>query len=148
MGRVKIKFPEQKPLFTTTLSVRIGDINYGGHVGNDSVLSIIHEARMRFLAYFGGNELNIMGNSLIMADVMIAYKGEGFYGDKLTIEIFAEEITKVSFDLLYKITTTREGAVKDIAHAKTGMVCFDYTARRTAALTPEFEQMLQGGESA
>ena len=45
MGRVKIKFPAENPLFITTIHVRIGDINYGGHVGNDAILSIIHEAR-------------------------------------------------------------------------------------------------------
>ena len=143
MSRVKIKFPAEKPLFTTTIGVRIGDINYGNHLGNDSVLSIIHESRMQMLKQWGGNELNIAGNSLIMADVMIAYKGEAFYGEQLTVSIFAEEVTDKSFDLLYHISTLRDGATKDIAHAKTGMICFDYNTRRIATITEELKTLLE-----
>ena len=143
MSRVKIKFPAEKPLFTTTIGVRIGDINYGNHLGNDSVLSIIHESRMQMLKQWSGNELNIAGNSLIMADVMIAYKGEAFYGEQLTVSIFAEEVTDKSFDLLYHISTLRDGATKDIAHAKTGMICFDYNTRRIATITEELKTLLE-----
>lgn len=143
MSRVKIKFPAENPLFTTTIGVRIGDINYGNHLGNDSVLSIIHESRMQMLKQWGGNELNIAGNSLIMADVMIAYKGEAFYGEQLTVSLFAEEVTDRSFDLLYHISTIREGSSKDIAHAKTGMICFDYNTRRIATITEELKTLLE-----
>jgi len=143
MSRVKIKFPAENPLFTTTIGVRIGDINYGNHLGNDSVLSIIHESRMQMLQQWGGNELGIAGNSLIMADVMIAYKGEAFYGEQLTVNIYAEEVSDRSFDLLYHISTMREGTVKDIAHAKTGMICFDYNTRRIAMITEDLKTLLE-----
>src|SRR5580693_6651810 len=99
MARVKLKFPAENPLFTATIYVRIGDINYGGHVGNDAILSILHEARMQMLRSRGYDEMNAGGTSLIMADVMIAYKGEAFYGDMLTINIYAEELSSKSFDV-------------------------------------------------
>lgn len=143
MSRVKLKFPDEKPLFVATISVRIGDINYGNHVGNDAILSIVHESRMQMLKAHGYDELNAAGNSLIMADVMIAYKGESFYGDVLTVDIYAEAITTYSFDLLYRITTVRNNGLTDIAHAKTGMVCFDYQARKVAAMTEMLEQLLK-----
>jgi acyl-CoA thioester hydrolase len=144
MGRVKIKFPEQKPLFTATIPVRIGDINYGNHVGNDAILSIVHESRMQMLGVNGYTEMNAAGNSMIMADVMIAYKGEAFYSDVLSVHIYAEEVGGISFDLLYHITTTRNGEVKQIAHCKTGMVCFDYTTRKTTGMTDAFKEFLIG----
>ena len=144
MGRVKINFPDENPLLTTTIPVRIGDVNYGGHVGNDAILSIIHEARMQLFAARGYNEMNAGGNSMIMADVMIAYKGEAFYGDALNISIYSEEITDRTFDLLYKISAVRNGAYVDIAHAKTGMVCFDYETRKIALMTSELRQYLSG----
>ncbi|MBN9484055.1 MAG: hypothetical protein BGO70_03520 [Bacteroidetes bacterium 43-93] len=145
MSRVKIKFPDEKPLFSCSISVRIGDINYGNHLGNDSVLSIIHEARMQLLKSWGGNELDIKNNSLIMADVMISYRGEAFYGDKLNVEIYADDITDRSFDLLYHISTEQNGQIKDIAHAKTGMLCFDYNTRKIALMSEELKTLLKGG---
>jgi acyl-CoA thioester hydrolase len=147
MGRVKLIFPAENPLFTATISVRIGDINYGGHVGNDAVLSIIHEARMQWLSSFGYTELNAGGNSLIMADVMIAYKGEAFYGDVLTVDMFATEIAEYSFDLLYRITTERVGKTANIAHAKTGMVCFDYETRKVVVMKDELRKFLSRGNN-
>ena len=135
MARVKLKFPAENPLFTATISVRVSDINYGGHVGNDAILSIVHEARMQMLRSFGFDEMNAGGNSLIMGDVMIAYKGEAFYGDQLIIKVYAEEVSPKSFDLLYHVSASRNGNVTDIAHAKTGMVCFDYETRKIAAMT-------------
>ncbi len=143
MARVKLKFPDEKPLFSTIIPVRVGDLNYGNHVGNDSVLSLIHEARMQFMHHHGFTELNINGLGLIMADVMIAYKGESFYGDQLEIALYAEEITQFSFDLLYKITTFRNGNHLDIAHAKTGMVCFDYSNRKIADIPGVLRQIFQ-----
>lgn len=132
MNRVKIKFPDEKPLFSTTIPVRIGDINYGNHLGNDAVLSLIHEARMQLLHSWGFDELNVGGNGLIMADVMIAYKGEAFYGDVLNVDIYADELSPKSFDLLYDISCV--AGKKAIAHAKTGMACFDYGTRKIVVL--------------
>jgi YbgC/YbaW family acyl-CoA thioester hydrolase len=142
MARVKLKFPDENPLFTTIIPVRVNDLNYYNHVGNDSVLTIVHEARMQFLRSHGFDEINAGGVSLIMADVMIAYKGESFYGDSLTIDIFAEEITEHSFDLLYRIMTVRENKVNNIAQAKTGMVCFNYDIRKIAEMTELLRKLL------
>ncbi len=145
MGRVKIKFPTEKPLFQVIIPIRISDINYGNHLGNDSLLSIIHESRMQLLSQWGYTELNAGGTALIMADVAIAYKGEAFYGDKLTVNIYVEELTDRSFDLLYHITTQREGTTKDIAHAKTGMLCFNYDLRKIDMVTEELKGRLMRG---
>jgi acyl-CoA thioester hydrolase len=142
--RVKIEFPGKKPLFQVQIPVRIGDINYGNHVGNDSVLSIIHDARMQALASMGVTELDIDGHGLIMADVMIAYRGEAFYGDVLEIALYATEVTDKTFDLLYHVRTTRNGKQIDIAHAKTGMVCMDYTTRKVVPCSESFKTWLLG----
>lgn len=143
MSRVKIKFPAEKPLITLRIPVRIGDLNYGNHLGNDSVLSIIHEARVQWLSGAGMTEMNAGGVGLIMADVAIAYKGEGFYGDVLEVAIYASEITGVSFDLLYNISTQRKEATVTIAQAKTGMVCFDYDNRKVTTMPPALKSVLE-----
>lgn len=140
MSRIKIKFPEQKALFTTSIPVRIGDLNYGAHVGNDAILSVIHEARVQLLAQHNYTELNAGGVGLIMADSAIVYRGEGFYGDVFDIKIFVDDISSVSFDLLYKIYTKADG--RAIAEGKTGMVCFDYESRKVTSMPDELKRVL------
>lgn len=73
MNRIKIDVPETF-LFATTLQIRVTDLNYGGHVGNDSFLSLLQEARQQFLLSHGYRELSIAGVGLIMADVAIEFK--------------------------------------------------------------------------
>lgn len=57
-----------------------------------------------------------------MGDVAIEYKNQAFYGDQLLIEISVQDFSRVSFDIVYKISTKD----KLIAKAKTGIVTFDY----------------------
>lgn len=128
MSRIKLTLPEQFS-FTATIPVRITDLNYGNHVGNDAVLSIIHEARMQFLSHHGFTELNCGGVGLIMSDVGIEFKKEIFYGDVLSVNIAALNFSSVGFDLYYQILN-KEKAVTVLA--KTGMVCYDYDKKKIA----------------
>lgn len=135
MARIKIDLPDQFH-FTTTIPVRITDVNYGGHVGNDSILSLLHEARVQFLASFGYSELDMAGTSLIMADVGIEFKNEVFYGNTIIASVTATNFSKASFEIYYKLEKETDGKKILVAAAKTGMVCFDYKNRKVA-LVPE-----------
>ena len=128
--RVQLQLPETFS-FQTEIPVRITDINYGNHLGNDAILSMMHEARVQFLQNLGCKELEFEGVGLIMSDTAIIYKGEGFYGDVLTVKVTAEDLSKYGFDLFY-LFTNQHG--KEIARAKTGMVCFNYATRKLASL--------------
>jgi YbgC/YbaW family acyl-CoA thioester hydrolase len=141
MARVKLEIPVHK-IFTANIPVRITDINYGNHVGNDALVSIVHEARVQWLAQNNYTELNVGGAALIMADLAIEYKAESFYGDTLTVAISIGEITKISFEIFYEITIARNDKKILIANAKTGMVCFDYEARKVTSIPEAFGQMI------
>lgn len=135
MARIKIQLPE-KFIFSTAIPVRITDINYGGHLGNDALLSIVHEARLQFLKNFGYSELDVEGRSIIMADAAIVYKSEVFYGEILRIDIALTDIGGMSCDFLYRITNELTG--KEVARVKTGIVFFDYKERKPVSVPQEF----------
>lgn len=143
MARIKIALPE-KFTFSTTLVVRITDINYGGHLGNDALLSLLHEARVQYLQHYGYGELDIAGKGLIIADAAIEYKGEGFRGDVLLIEVTAHDFTKYGFDIIYRVTNQEKLL---IALAKTGMLCFDYSSRKVVSLPAEVTARLAGNQA-
>ncbi len=137
MARLHIALPEKKPLATIHIPVRITDINYGNHLGNDSLVSMIHESRMQFLTGHGFTELSVGNTSLIMSDLAVQYKNEAFYGDRLQVEIFSGEVSKVSFELIYKISTTRQETPLIVAIGKTTMVGFNYDLKKVSALPHE-----------
>ncbi len=80
MSRIKIICPNHF-VFSTSIPVHITDLNYGAHVGNDNVLSFLHEARVRYLQSIGYTEFNMEGIGLIMADAALIFKNEMYYGD-------------------------------------------------------------------
>ena len=141
MARIKLIIPETK-VFTARIPIRITDINHGNHVGNDALVSIIHEARMQWLTSGKFSEMNIGGPGLIMSDLAVEYKAESFYGDILSINIAVGEVQKKSFEVYYEITVERSGKDVVIAKAKSGMVCYDYGAKKVAAMPEEFEKFL------
>jgi len=143
MARIKIDLPEHFS-FLTEIPIRITDLNYGGHVGNDTVLSIIHEARMQFLRFHGYTELNLAGAGLIMSEVAIEFKREIFYGDIIKVSVAVTDFSRVGFDILYKLE--KQGGGKDIivAVAKTGMVCYNYQLKKIAQVPEGVKERLSG----
>ncbi|GGK61890.1 acyl-CoA thioesterase [Rufibacter glacialis] len=139
MARIKIDLPAHFS-YQTELPIRITDLNYGGHLGNDALLSLLHEARVQFLKQHGYSELDVAGAGVIMSDVGIVYKGEGFYGDVLTVQVQATEFSKYGFDLVY-LLLNQNG--KEIAQAKTGMLCFDYQQRKLRTIPAEARERLE-----
>lgn len=139
MEKVKIILPANSPDFECVIPVRVGDINYGGHVGNDSMVSFLHEARVQFLASMGYTEFDIEGIGLIQADLMVRYKNEAFLADNLSCKVFFTNFSSRSFDMLCQICTQRNGQNIIIAEAKTGLVCYDYKTKSIAHLPEKFK---------
>ncbi|MBC8425859.1 thioesterase family protein [bacterium] len=125
----------------TELVVRTTDLNYGGHLGNDRLLALLHEARVAFLSAHGWTELDCGGVSLIMGDAALEFKGEAFAGDVLAVETGVAETGRAGFRLAHRVT--RRGDEATIALAETGQVGYDYEKRRIAPLPDALRTALE-----
>lgn len=137
MTRIQLNFPADIK-FSCELTVRASDLNYGNHVGNDSMLTIMQEARILFYRSLGyTNELNFESSvGHIVADAAVVYKSEAFLGDTLIIQIGMSDFSKYGFDMFYRITNKIAG--KEVALGKTGIVFFDYDKRKVASIPETF----------
>lgn len=142
MPRIRIEEPSAFS-FHSTIPVRITDVNYGGHVGNDAILSIIHEARIQFLAAHDYTELSFEGAGLIMSDVAIEFRKEIFYGDRLDVYVQAYDFSRIGFDICYKMNVNRHGKQVVAVLAKTGMICYDYALKKITPLSASALKKLQ-----
>lgn len=141
MNRIKIQLPEQFN-FTTQMQIRVTDLNYGGHVGNDTILSLLQEARQQFLQSRGYAELSVESFGLIMADAMIEYKKELNHKDAIEIALVATDFDKLGFDIYYRITVLQNSEAHLAVRAKTGMMLYDYSAKKKVSLTENIIQQL------
>ncbi|PKO91400.1 MAG: thioesterase [Betaproteobacteria bacterium HGW-Betaproteobacteria-10] len=132
MPRIKIDLPE-KFIFSTEIPIYINHINYGNHLDNSALIALVSEARVRFFKALGYTELNVEGCGIVVADVAAQYKSEAFYGEVLVFEMAANDFNKYGCDLVWRISDQATG--REVARGKTGIMFFDYTARK-AALVP------------
>ena len=140
MARTKLDLPDRFH-YETEIPIRIGDINYGGHLGNDAVLAIIHEARVRFLGNYGWSEKDVDGVGIIMTDAAIVFKAEAFHGQVLVARVAAVDITRTGCDIVYQLAdrTTDE----EVARAKTGIAFFDYEIRKPVSVPGPFRDQFR-----
>lgn len=143
MARIKIELPENF-VYKTEIALRISDINYGGHLGHDSVLTLTHEARVRFFKEYGFTELDVFGPGIVISDVAVTYKSEGFYGHRIMIEIAVCDYTKYGCDLVYKLSEMDSGA--DLAYVKTGIVFMNYEKREVVGVPDEFKKLFSASD--
>jgi 4-hydroxybenzoyl-CoA thioesterase len=133
MARIKIELPATFP-FATDIPIYINHINYGNHLDNSALISLVSEARVRFFKALGYSELNVEGVGIVVADAAVQYKSEAFHGETMVIEMAADDFNKYGCDLVWKISDKVSG--REVARGKTGIIFFNY-AERKAALVPE-----------
>ena len=140
MSRLRLDLPENT-LHRVELSVRVTDLNYGNHLGNNALLGLLHEARLQWFRSLGyADEKDLGGVGIILADAAIIFQSEAFLGEELLIDLRIGDISRVAFDLYYVVTTKNDG--RPVASAKTGVVFFDYSNRRAAPMPAAFRAVI------
>lgn len=131
--------------FTIPYTVRIADINYGGHVANSAVLNFFQDARIAYLKNLGGySELDVGHEcGLILPEAHVKYLAEMFFGDELVIGARVTQVGRSSFTMGYRIE--REGVTT--AEGETVLVCFDYKLRKPRRMDSEFKKRLEAFDS-
>ncbi len=138
--RVKLKIPDFFH-FETLLTIRVSDLNYGGHLGNDSFLTLAHESRVQFFKSMNMTERNFFGSSLIMADSIVIYKSQGFLGNEVSIKISITNCSSHGFQLFYLFHKKKDGL--DLAHIQTSMVFYDYKEGKIVPFPHLFKNYLK-----
>jgi 4-hydroxybenzoyl-CoA thioesterase len=141
MARIKIDLPDHF-LFSTEIPIYIGHINYGHHLDNALLLSLISEARVRFFKSLGYTELDIEGFGIVVADAAVQYLSEAFHGETLRAEMTPADFNKYGCDLVWRLSDCATG--REVARGKTGILFFDYAVRRPVGVPAGFRAKTGG----
>ncbi len=140
MARIKLDIPDNLP-FSTEISIRITDLNYGNHLGNDRLLAYLQEARVQWLDSLHLSELEAFGVGFLQVDSAILYKAEGFFGDRVFVQVGTTDWTRKSWDFVYRLSLPDKGD-QILALAKTGMVAFNYDTRKVVDVPDALKAIL------
>lgn len=135
MARIHLDFSQQQFCYSTTLTVRSTDINASNHLGNDAMISMISEARARFLYHFGIREAD-QAHGIIVTDLATMYRAESHARDQLLFEVGVMDFNRYGGDIIFRITRPADGVL--IALAKSGFVFFDYHQGKVVPMPEAF----------
>jgi len=140
MPRIQIELPEQLP-FRVELPLYLSHLNAAGHLDNALLLTLVSETRARFFKALGYKESNVEGVGVILADAAVQYRSEAFHGETMVVAMGVDDFNKYGCDLPWLMSDRDSG--REIACGKSGIVFFDYQARRIAPLPAAFRQRAQ-----
>lgn len=141
MARIQIDLPDSLP-FATDLPLYLSHMNYGGHLDNALLLTLVSEARARFFKSLGYTELNVEGVGIVVSDAAVQYRSEAFHGETMVVRMAAAEFNRYGCDLLWRMADQATG--REVARGKTGIVFFDYGTRKVAPVPAEFRRRAAG----
>jgi acyl-CoA thioesterase FadM len=139
MSRLNIPAPE-KTLFRMELKVGLSDINYAKHLDSVSMVKVLHEARLQFLASLGFTESNIYGLGLVITGLTVDYRSESFANDLLVIDVGVSEFNRYGFDIGLKVSN--EALESVVCAGKLGNVFFDFDRHKIAEVPAAFKTLL------
>jgi 4-hydroxybenzoyl-CoA thioesterase len=141
MSRIQIELPGKFP-FATEVTLYLSHMNYGGHLDNALLLTVISEARARLFQSLGYTELDVEGVGIIVSDAALQYRSEAFHGEVMVIKMGAADFGSKGCDLLWCMN--EKSTNREVARGKTGIVFFDYATRKIAQVPENFRAKLEG----
>ena len=141
MSRIQIELPGKFP-FATEVTLYLSHMNYGGHLDNALLLTVVSEARARFFKSLGYTELDVEGVGIIVSDAALQYRSEAFHGEVMVIKMGAADFGSKGCDLLWCMN--EKSTNREVARGKTGIVFFDYATRKIAQVPENFRAKLEG----
>lgn len=128
-------------MFEIKYKVTIGDINYGGHMGNEVPLRLFQQVRIDFFNSLSCSELNLGENiGTIQIESFVKYRKEVFLGDELIIKIIKIFIEKTSMKIDYEVLNQNENIV---VVGNTLLVGYDYGRKKIARIPLEFVEKIR-----
>ena len=118
---------ESNAIFSTEINVQVSHLNYGNHLGYDSLLSLLQEARLRWLKTINpsSSEIDIENNvGWMVKEVHLVYKSGANHGDELKINLSVSNQTKIGFILEHEVENKTSGKI--LCYGTILLVCFDF----------------------
>lgn len=139
MPRIQYSLPEHF-IFSTEMQIYTSHINWGGHLDNAQLLTLVSEARVRFFQWLGYTEGQIENCSIVVGDMLVQYKSEAFHGETMVIKIAPADFNRYGFDLAFHLSDQASG--REVARGKQGIVFIDVAEKKVAAVPEAFRERL------
>jgi acyl-CoA thioester hydrolase len=129
--------------YVSPVGVRWSDIDMYQHVNHATMVTILEEARVPFLAPAFGPTITEIG--LLIAEVKVSYKGQLRLVDSpLQVAIRVNRLRAVDFTLGYEVRSVNaEPDARPAVIAETQLAAFDIEEQRLVRLSQDHREYLE-----
>ena len=135
MPRIELDLPERFP-FKTEIGVRTMDLDFSGRLSNQALLTLMGEARVKFMRSMGYQDGDVEGARTVMVDAAMIHEAGCAAEEVLAFEMTAEAFSPTGCDLFYRVTNARTGVL--VARAKMAMDFIDPDTASPVAVPGRF----------
>jgi acyl-CoA thioester hydrolase len=134
------------------VQVRFGDTDAMGHANNSRYLTFVESARIAYWEAATGERFALVTHgaeeSLILAEVRVAFRSPAVFGEVLTVESRAARIGRTSFSMQHRLTASLSelGAARLVATAEDVLVLYDYATRSPRSIPEDLVARLEAFE--
>ncbi len=134
------------------VEIRFGDTDAMGHANNARFLTYCESARLAYWEEATGEPVGLPTHgaeeSMILADIQVAFRTPAFFGEVLMVETRMGRIGRTSFTLEHRITASESprGHARLVATAHAVQVLYDYATARPRAVPDEIAARLEAYE--
>lgn len=124
------------------IQVRFSDVDVVGHVNNIIYFAYYDTGKAAFITQILGRSVTWDEVDTVVANVDCAFIAPIFYGENIEVLTTCTGIHDKSFKLLQMLRNADSGEVKSVC--ETIMVSFDPNTQKSAPLSPEWREKLNG----
>ncbi len=146
MERVRLEFPEAAIVHRHPLTVRVTDMNYGRHLGHDTLVSLLHEARIQAFGAQGLTEWDLGGYPSVVADLAVQYQSEARWPDALVVETAIPAPDGRAIIVYHRVRHAEGG--RPVATARLNLVLIDPATGRPVTVPDGVATALAGAGGA
>lgn len=121
------------------IEVRFNDCDPMGHVNNAVYLTYLEAARFAWWQNIFGSSGGAHG--FVVARVEIDYRRQAFPGERLTVRLRVDGISRSSFTVAYEIVNTRTR--ETVAEGKSVQVAYDAATEKSTPLSDNMRAKLE-----
>lgn len=137
----ELKFDDEVFVFETVMRVRNTEIDVGQHLTLESLITLLAEARARFLYSRGIKEINSDYQGLIISNLQLNVVSRVRAREELLFEVGVEQISDKSGDMAIKVTRMYDGSL--VAKARKSFIQYDYRSNKAISFHDDIKEALE-----
>lgn len=136
----ELEFDDRVFVFETVMRVRNTEIDVGQHLTLESLISLLAEARARFLYSKGIKDINAECQGLIVSNLQLNIINRVRAREELLFEVGIEHIYDKDGEMAIKVTRMYDGSL--VAKARKSFVQYDYRSNRSISFNSDVKDAL------